>query len=101
MTTRALTDAERHSLDERRSELIEWEGRAPVSGSDLSIYGGGAPQGEAEVGGGLMSGFRSRMASLREKVGNRSVFKRQAEGPALAAEQTRLDRVLNSFREDA
>ena len=54
------------------------------------------------MGGGLMSGFRNRMASLKEKVGNHSVFgKRQAEGPALTAEQNRLDRVLNGFREDA
>ena len=49
-----------------------------------------------------MGGIRDRMASLREKIGNRSVFgKRQADGPALNKEQSQLDRVLNSFKEDA
>ena len=77
-------------------------GPRPVSGSDLSIYGGGVPQGQVGTDHGLMGGIRDRMASIRERIGNRSVFgKRQAEGPALNVEQSPVDRVLNSFREDA
>ena len=74
----------------------------PVSGTDLSIYGGGAPQGQTETGQGLMGGIRDRMTSFRQRIGNSSAFgKRQAEGPALNTEQSPVDRVLNSFREDA